>query len=381
MLKREPCGRRYWRFKLPGIIHVMAESGHANSNNLIDYGPQGEAVRRIRRAVVMLIIVVTVGTLGYSFFEGWSFIDALYMTIITIGTIGYGEVHPLDTTGRLWTMALIISGVGALGYATTSLVALAVEGTVRGYFRDRRMRTEIRKLSGHYILCGFGRVGSQVAREFDFEGVPFVLIDNDPQKVEECLERGHLAVLGDASEDTVLEEAGVRKAKGLVAAVDSDAENVFVTLSARKMSPNLYIVARTSSEESAVKLEIAGADRTLSPYAVGGRRLASLATQPLIVDFLDIVSRGREGIEFRLEEFDVPKESPLANHTIGQLQIGEKTGAMVLAIRSSEGRFDTTPSAQDRVVPGDTLIVLGTREQVGRLETLMAGGEPASEDS
>jgi voltage-gated potassium channel len=208
-----------------------------------------------------------------------------------------------------------------------------------------------------------------------------VVIDNDFQKVEECLAEGYLAILGDASDDTTLEEAGVRRAKGLVAAVDSDADNVFVTLSARKLNPNLYIVARASSDESAAKLEIAGADRTLSPYAVSGRRLAYLATQPLIVDFLDIVTRGRKGIEFRLEEFGVPAESPLANHTIGQLQIGEKTGAMVLAIRTKEGRFDTTPSAQDKIRPGDTLIVLGTREQIGRLETLMTGGEPADEGS
>jgi voltage-gated potassium channel len=248
---------------------------------------------------------------------------------------------------------------------------LAVEGTVRGYFRNRRMRTEIHKLSSHYILCGFGRVGRQVAREFTLEGVPFVVIDQDSQRVEECLERGHPAILGDASDDTVLEEAGVRRAKGLVAAVDSDADNVFVTLSARKMNPNLYIVARTSSDESGAKLEIAGADRTLSPYAVGGRRLASLATQPLIVDFLDVVTRGRKGIEFRLEEFSVPEESFIANRTIGELKIGDRSGAIILAILSKEGKFDTTPSARDTIRPGDTLIVLGTREQINRLETLM----------
>ncbi len=147
------------------------------------------------------------------------------------------------------------------------------------------------------------------------------------------------------------------------------------------MNPDLYIVARASSDESATKLEMAGADRTLSPYAVGGRRLASLATQPLIVDFLDVVTRGKEGIEFRLEEFGVPAESPLANRTIGELQIGEKTGAMVLAIRSKEGKFDTTPSAQDKLLPGDTLIVLGTREQIHRLQAFMRGEEPVYEDS
>src|SRR5918911_1071311 len=298
----------------------MTENGRINSNNSFgrggNYGSRGGAVRRIWRAIAMLAIITAVGTLGYVFFEGWSFLDALYMTVITIGTVGFREVHPLDTSGLLWTIALIIGGVGALGYAASLLVELAVEGTVRGYFRNRRMRTEIHKLSSHYILCGFGRVGRQVAREFTLEGVPFVVIDQDSQRVEECLERGHPAILGDASDDTVLEEAGVRRAKGLVAAVDSDADNVFVTLSARKMNPDLYIVARTSSDEAAGKLEIAGADRTLSPYAVGGRRLASLATQPLIVDFLDIVTRGRKGIEFRLEEFSVPEESFITDQTI-----------------------------------------------------------------
>src|ERR687897_1001481 len=178
-------------------------------------------------------------------------------------------------------------------------------GRDRGYFGRRRMQTAIGKLSDHYILCGYGRVGRQVAAEFARDGVPFVVVDQDPE---------------------IVEEAGVRRAKGLVAAVDSDADNVFVVLSARKLNPRLNIVARASSDESAAKLEMAGADRTLSPYAVGGRRLASLATQPLIVDFLEIVTRGEEGIEFRLEEFSVPKDSFIAGHTIGELQIGEKTG-------------------------------------------------------
>ena len=277
-------------------------------------------------------------------------------------------------------MALLITGVGTLFYAAVTSAELAVEGAVRGYFERRRMTAEVYKLNGHYVLCGFGRVGRQVAHEFTHEGVPFVVIDNDPEKIEKCLAEDCLAMLGEASDDETLEEAGIRRATGLVAAVNSDAANVFVVLSARKINPSLHIVARASSDESAAKLEIAGADRTLSPYAVGGRRLASLATQPLIVDFLDIVTRGEKGIEFRLEEFGVPKDSPLANHTIGELQIGEKTGAMVLGIRTSEGRFDTTPSAQDVIRTGDTLIVLGAREQVDRLEALMRGEDPPEED-
>ena len=177
----------------------------------------------------------------------------------------------------------------------------------------------------------------------------------------------------------MLREAGVLRARGLVAAVDPDADNVFVMLSARKLNPALHIVARASSDESAAKLEIAGADRTLSPYAVGGRRLASLATQPLVVDFLDVVTRGEEGIEFRLEEFVVPKDSAIAGRTIGELKIGERTGAIVLAFRTAEGKFDTTPSAGDTLQAGDTPIVLGSRGQVMRLEQLIRG-EPVSEE-
>src|SRR5215203_7233089 len=276
-------------------------------------------------------------------------------------------------------MLLLITGVGTLFYAAVSSVELVVEGTVRGYFGRRRVKAAIGRLNGHYILCGYGRVGKQVAREFAADDVPFVVVEQDQDILEECLAEDNLALLGEASDDEVLKEAGILRAEGLIAAVDSDADNVFVVLSARKLNPKLHIVARASSDESAAKLEIAGADRTISPYAVGGRRLASLATQPLVVDFLDIVTRGEEGIEFRLEEFGVPKESPLAYHTIGELKIGDRTGAMILAILSSEGKFDTTPSAQDTIRPGDTLIVLGAQDQVARLETLMAGREPVDE--
>jgi voltage-gated potassium channel len=339
------------------------------------YEPRA-ALRRVEGALLALVIITVVGVLGYMAFEGWSFTDALYMTVITLTTVGYREVRLLDTSGQLWTMFLLITGVGTLFYTAVSSVELVVEGTIRGYFgRRRRMERAINRLSGHYILCGYGRVGRQVAAEFALDGVPFVVIEQDRETVEECVEKGYLVLLGEASDDDVLEEAGLRRARGLVAAVDSDADNVFVVLSARKLNPELHIVARASSDGSAAKLEIAGADRTLSPYAVGGRRLASLATQPLVVDFLDIVTRGEEGMEFRLEEFSVPEESSIADQTIGELRIGERTGAMILATRHREGGFDTTPSASDRISGGDTLIVLGTREQVARLEQLIRGEE------
>jgi voltage-gated potassium channel len=352
------------------------ERRRSGSDERRSYEPR-LALRRVQSAVVALAIITAVGIFGYMAFEGWSFTDSLYMTVITLTTVGYREVRVLDTSGQLWTMLLLITGVGTLFYAAVSSVELVVEGTVRGYFGRRRVKAAIDRLNGHYILCGYGRVGRQVAREFAADDVPFVIVEHEQDVLEECLAEGYLALLGEASDDEVLEKAGILRAGGLIAAVDSDAANVFVVLSARKLNPNLHIVARASSEESAGKLEIAGADRTLSPYAVGGRRLASLATQPLIVDFLDVVARGEKGIEFRLEEFSVPEHSTIAERTIGDLKIGERTGAIVLAIRTAEGNFDTTPSADDRLRARDTLIVLGSRGQIERLEQLMRGEEDA----
>jgi voltage-gated potassium channel len=353
-------------------------SGNRSFQERRSYEPR-LALRRVQSAALALVIITALGVLGYMVFEGWRFTDALYMTVITLTTVGYREVRVLDASGQLWTMLLLITGVGTLFYAAVSSVELVVEGTVRGYFGRRRVKAAIGRLNGHYILCGYGRVGRQVAREFAADDVPFVIVEQDQEILEECLAQGYLALLGEASDDEVLEEAGILRAGGLIAAVDSDADNVFVVLSARKLNPKLHIVARASSDESAAKLEIAGADRTLSPYAVGGRRLASLATQPLVVDFLDVVTRGEKGIEFRLEEFFVPEDSTIAEHTIGELKIGEKTGAIVLAIRTTEGNFDTTPSADDRLHAGDTLIVLGSRGQIERLERLMRGEEIAKD--
>src|SRR5918996_1225704 len=279
------------------ILHHMAEDerNRSSSRGISDrkvYEPR-VATRRIESALLALAVITVVGVLGYMVFEGWSFTEALYMTVITLTTVGYKEVRPLDTTGQLWTMVLLITGVGTLFYAAVSSVELVVEGAIRGYFGRRRMQAAIGKLNGHYILCGYGRVGRQVAAEFALDDLPFVIIEQEPETVEECVQKGYLVLPGEASDDDVLKEGGLRRARGLVATVDSDADNVFVVLSARKLNPELHIVARASSDESAAKLEIAGADRTLSPYAVGGRRLASLATQPLVVDFLDQGQIGR----------------------------------------------------------------------------------------
>ena len=331
------------------------------------------ALRGVRNAILLLVAVVTVGTVGYMVFEGWGFLDAFYMTVISITTAGYNEVRQLDTSGRLWTMLVLVSGIGILFYGIVAFVELAVGGTIQKYLGRRRMDSRISKLKDHYVLCGYGRVGRQVAEELAQEGVSFVVIEKDDGNAEECAEHGYLELLGDALEDEVLEAANVRRAKALITALDSDAANVFITLSARKMNPDLFIVSRSDSDKSAAKLEIAGADRTLSPYSVGGRRLASMATQPSVVDFLDVVSRGNREIEFRLEEFLVDKNSPLAENTIGELNVFEQTGARILAIIGENRQFTTNPTAEKQISTGDTLIVLGTPEQVENLERLMEG--------
>ena len=244
------------------ILHHMAEDERkrSSSRGISDrtvYEPR-VATRRIESALLALGIITVLGVLGYMVFEGWSFADALYMTVITLTTVGYREVRVLDASGQLWTMLLLITGVGTLFYAAVSSVELVVEGTVRGYFGRRSVKAAIGRLNGHYILCGYGRVGKQVAREFAADDVPFVVVEQDQDILEECLAEGNLALLGEASDDEVLEEAGILRAGGLIAAVDSDADNVFVVLSARKLNPKLHIVARASSDESATKLEIAG---------------------------------------------------------------------------------------------------------------------------
>ena len=331
------------------------------------------ALRGVRNAILLLVAVVTIGTVGYMVFEGWGFLDAFYMTVISITTAGYNEVRQLDTSGRLWTMLVLVSGIGILFYGIVAFVELAVEGTIQRYLGRRRMDSRISKLKDHYVLCGYGRVGRRVAEELAEEGVSFVVSRErtSTRNAEECAEHGYLELLGDASEDEVLEAANVGRAKALITALDSDAANVFITLSARKMNPDLFIVSRADSEENAAKLEIAGADRTLLPYSVGGRRLASLATRPSVVDFLDVVSRGNHDIEFRLEEFSVDKNSPLAERAIGDIDVFGRSGARILAIVREGRNFTANPTAEDRISSGDTLVLLGTPEQIGRLQDLV----------
>ncbi len=320
-------------------------------------------VRRLAIAFCVLCTVLVGGVVGYVLIEGWSLLDALYMTVITVATVGFREVHPLSDAGRLFTIGLILSGIGALGYSVGVVVEFMVEGHLFGMVEMRRTERKLSGMRDHFIVCGFGRVGEEVAKGFAEAGADFVVIERDADRAAECESEGWLCVAADATDDDVLRQAGIENAKGLVGAVDTDADNVFVVLSARTLRPDIFIVARANQVESEAKLTKAGADRVMSPAAVGGRRMANMLVKPVVIDYVDYVTHG-DNVEFRLEEFSMSAESELAGKTIGEAQVRDRAGTLILAVRKPNGEFNTNPSSSTRFEAGDKLVVIGTAEQI-----------------
>ena len=327
------------------------------------------AFRRVLVGSAILLAIVVVGVAGYRVIEGWSFLDALYMTITTITTVGYGEVHPQGTAGRVFTMFLIIGGVGGALYALTGIIQFVVEGEIGTGLAKRRMETRIDQLRQHFILCGYGRVGEEIARVFTEEGVPFIVIDNSAAGLARLATSGYLYVEGDATKDEILTRAGVEHAKGLVAAVGTDADNTYITLSARGLRPDLFIESRASDIQAEAKLKRAGADRVVSPHHIGGRRMAMLAMRPAVVDFIDTVTRGR-GREMIMESLDLRAGSPLINKPVSDVR--KETGITILAVWKKEGALLPNPSDTERLSEGDRLVVVGAAASLEGLEKAAA---------
>jgi voltage-gated potassium channel len=319
---------------------------------------------------VVLATIVTIGLVGYTQLEGWSLLEAAYMLVITLFTVGFGEVYQLSSAGRVLTMVLIVSGVGTAIYTVGQLGEMIIEGQIFGYRRKKRMERKIREMKDHYIICGFGRVGHQVAEELAASKIPYVVIDIKPETADELEPKGVPYIIGDTSTDVKLEEAGVKKAKGLVACADSDMENVFVTLSGRAANRDLYIVSRASSKDAEQKMKLAGSNRVISPYFIAGRRMAALAIRPVAADFLDTVMHG-EHLEFSLREISVPERSRLMDKSLEDAQIRQRSGATVLAIRKTDGAFNLQPLALSKIEKGDILVVIGTQEQLDLLEKMI----------
>lgn len=324
-------------------------------------------LRRLIPTVTILIVVVVAGTFGYQVIEGWSLLDSLYMVIITLFTVGFQEVHSLSDYGRFFTILIVVFGVGAAVYAGSQLIEIIVEGEILGYRRRRKMDRKISGMKNHYIICGYGRTGHQVGAEFDALGVSYVVLDQKHEIEEQLGPLGIPYIVGDITSDDNLIEAGIKSAQGLIAAADSDIANLYVTLSARVLNPDLYIVSRASEIEAENKLLMAGANRVIAPYFISGKRMAALATRPVTSDFLDLVMHG-ESLEFSLNEVSIPDKSPLINKTISEAEIRHKSGSLVLAIRRADGSFDLQPDSSSMIKKGDIFVVIGTQEQIMRLD-------------
>jgi voltage-gated potassium channel len=318
--------------------------------------------RHVRAWILIVVTTVAVGTAGYMLMLGWSFDDAIYMTVISLTTVGFKEVRELDDVGRAWTMLLSIAGV-AIIFGSVGIVAEAfITEAASGRREARRMRDAVEALGDHYIVCGYGRVGSTVARELAHSGHRFVIIDINPASIEVARADGHLVVEGDATKDATLRAAGIERARGLITTIDSDANNVYVTLSARAMNPRLFIVARANTDGADAKLAQAGADRIVSPYTRAGRQIAELAIRPRVADFLDAaLSHGH--LAFSMEEVEVAAAGSLDGTTVETLRAD---GAHVLAIVRGERDYEANPPGDRRLAAGEVLILSGSAEILAR---------------
>ncbi|MBA3532274.1 MAG: potassium channel protein [Ardenticatenales bacterium] len=323
---------------------------------------------RLYYAFLMIVFIMALGTLGYHLLEGWSLLDSLYMTVITLGTVGYGEVHPLTTSGRIFTMMLIILSIAIAGYSVSTLAAFVLEGEFNRLLQLRRMDKHISSLQDHIVLCGGGHTGRHVAHEFYQTRTPFVVIEQDPVALNDLLRVGDVPYIeGDATDDETLLLAGIQRAKGLVTTLGEDKDNVFVVLSARAFNPRLRIVTRLVEEKNAEKLRKAGADEIVFADALGGMRMASVMIRPSVVTFLDEMLRVREQT-LRVEQIEITEHSAIVNKTLGDADIGRRTGMLVVAIRAPSGNYLFNPGAQTVLEPGDILIVIGTPEQMAQVE-------------
>jgi voltage-gated potassium channel len=331
--------------------------------------------RRLRQELIggifALIVVFLLGTLWYHLIEGWSWLDSAYMTISTLATVGFGEINPLGERGRLFTMVLIIMGVITIGYIVNRLTEALIQGYFQEGLKQRQEKRVIDRLSEHYIICGLGRTGRQVAIEFHAENIPFVVIDTDPLQVNRAKELNYIVVQGDATLDKSLQMAGIERAICIVAALTSDAENLYTVLSAKTLNPKIRAIARASTEEAVQKLQRAGADAVVSPYITGGRRLAAAALRPQVMDFVDGILTGTDR-SFYMEEFLIdPRTCPCVGLSLSQAHLRYRSGALVLAIRRADGTLIGGPTGDTELMAGDLLICMGTAEQLRSLTQIL----------
>jgi voltage-gated potassium channel len=328
-----------------------------------------EPFKKLLPPIIILLIIASIGIFGYSVIEGWELLDSVYMVVITLFAVGYQEAQPLSPEGKIFTIFLIFIGVGAAIYVAGRIIEIIVEGQILGIRRRKKMEKTIRNLKDHFIICGYGRVGHQVGKEFDNANIKYVIIDNNPEHTKQYESQSMFYIIGDATSDEKLLEAGIKNARGLVASSDSDVANVYITLSARELNKDLLIVARASEVDTEGKLKIAGANRVLSPSFISGKRMANWATRPVASDFLEMVSHN-DNRQFNLQEVPIPDNSSFIGKTLIESEIKELSEITILAIQNKNGKFNLQPSSDSIINPGDTLVAIGTKDQVEKLNRM-----------
>jgi voltage-gated potassium channel len=316
-----------------------------------------------RRSLLLLAFVVLGGTFGYVVIERWSVWDALYMTVISVTTAGYREVHPLSRAGELFTMVVLTVGVATVLYTFSFLMAHVVEGDLQQRWAISRRARMLDQLHDHFIICGFGRIGRITADEFARQNVAFVIIERDPARVGEALELGYLAVEADASSEQVLLRVRIDRARGFIAAVSTDAENVYAVLTARLMRKDLFIIGRAETTDAKSKLVRAGADRVISPYQIGGLQLAQTALRPAVVDFVQLATSS-DNLDLNMEQVQIAEGAALAGQSLIDAGLRQRFGVVVVGIQRADGRMDFNPAPESQMWPGDQLVVLGRSESL-----------------
>ncbi len=323
--------------------------------------------KKLVQVLSLVLLVVAFGIAGYMVIEGWNFLDALYMTITTITTVGFREVHELSRVGIVFTIFLIVGGVGTALYAFTAGARFILEGEIQEIFGRKKLEKKIRNLTDHYIICGYGRMGRIIAKELQDEGVPFVVVEKSPETLED--KEGILVIVGDATRDQTLKEAGVERACGLISVLPNDAENLFVVLSARGLNADILIVARAVEEGSEQKLLRAGATKAVSPYLIGGLRMAHTVLKPTVVDFIEFTTKSGN-LELQMQEVLVHEGSSLIGRSLETCSVGDDMGVIIVAIKQATGETRFNPTHQRIIKAGDILIVLGEISKLKRFEEM-----------
>jgi len=320
--------------------------------------------------LVLIILVIFIGTIGFHLIEGWSFLDCLYMTVITIFTVGFKEVRELSPQGQVFTIFVILGGVGTAIFAFTKIAEIAFEGGIKKFWRRRRMEKELKNLKDHYIICGYGRMGKTVCERLKEEKLPFVVIDNKEEKIEELEQIGrYLFIKGDATHEEILIKAGIKKAKGMAALLRSDADNLYVVLSAKLVNPSLFILSKAMDEEAERKILQIGANKIVSPYKLSGLKIAQGLIRPTLLDYMDLIIRRKE-LPLYMEELVVKKDSKIVNRNLIECDIRRTANVIVVAMKKPGKDIEFNPSADIKIETGDILLVLGDKNAINQFDNI-----------